>query len=166
MAKSEAWITARTVKIKTVLQTTLVQTIHANLFFGPVKRVVVAETARYAILIFLLLVFCPLANSIAPHATADSSAAGRSDSDAADILLVGNSYTQGNNLVSLLSQVISANDEANTSGLTGGGMRFDQHADRMNTPGDQWNVTLQNTELDWIMLQDQSQVPGFPRTSL
>ncbi len=125
--------------------------------------------APKVITIVVLLLFSPLSLVMVPHLDVDSrsqgSSQGQGEAAAADILLVGNSYTQSNNLVSLLSQVISANEAANTSELSGGGMRFDQHANRMNTTGDQWDTTLQNTDLDWVMLQDQSQVPGFPRTS-
>ena len=127
------------------------------------------DASPKVISIVALLLFSPLALTIIPLADADSRSQGRSqgqgDVAAADILLVGNSYTQSNNLVSLLSQVISANEAANTSELSGGGMRFDQHANRMNTIGDQWDTTLDNNDLDWVMFQDQSQVPGFPRTS-
>ncbi|MBT3772651.1 MAG: hypothetical protein HOF90_07145 [Euryarchaeota archaeon] len=82
---------------------------------------------------------------------------------AAEVLLVGNSYTQANNLETILHQIITPSDSANVSSLSGGGMRLDQHASRMNTPSDQWNTTLSNNDLDWVVFQDQSQVPGFPR---
>lgn len=90
---------------------------------------------------------------------------GSSQNEAAEVLLVGNSYTQANNLRSILSDIISQSNPANTSELSGGGMRLDQHAGRMNTQGDEWDTTLANTDLDWAVFQDQSQVPGFPRTS-
>jgi len=127
------------------------------------------DAAPKVFAIVILLLFSPLTPSIEPSLNADSQIQENSQRQgevaAADILLVGNSYTQSNNLVSLLSQVISVNEVANTSELSGGGMRLDQHADRMNNAGDQWDVTLQNSDLDWVVFQDQSQVPGFPRTS-
>ena len=126
-----------------------------------------AESKVFTIVILLL--FSPLTPYIMPSLNADSTIQRNSqrqgEAAAADILLVGNSYTQSNNLVSLLSQVISVNEADNTSELSGGGMRLDQHADRMNNAGDQWDVTLQNSDLDWVVFQDQSQVPGFQRTS-
>ena len=68
--------------------------------------------APKVITIVVLLLFSPLSMVMVPHLDADSrsqgSSQGQGEAAAADILLVGNSYTQSNNLVSLLSQVISA----------------------------------------------------------
>ncbi|MDP6869296.1 MAG: hypothetical protein QGI21_00790 [Candidatus Poseidoniaceae archaeon] len=83
----------------------------------------------------------------------------------ADILLMGNSYISSNSLESLLGGVMSsASNQANVSSLTSGGMRLSQHASNVASSGHQWNNTLNNGDWDWVVLQDQSQVPGFPRS--
>ena len=48
--------------------------------------------------------------------------------------------------------------------LTSGGMRLSQHASNVASAGHQWNTTLNNGNWDWVVLQDQSQIPGFPRS--
>ena len=82
-----------------------------------------------------------------------------------DILLMGNSYTSANNLGNLVDGVMgAASVQTNVSSLTGGGLRLSQHANNVASSGHQWNTTLKGTAWDWVVLQDQSQVPGFPRT--
>ena len=51
------------------------------------------------------------------------------------------------------------------------GSRFDrrrqklyQHADNAESNGNQWHTTLTNNQFDYVILQDQSQVPSFPTT--
>ena len=82
-----------------------------------------------------------------------------------DVLMLGNSYTSQN---SLSSRVQSLFDEAGTSAsvsdLTGGGMKLYQHADNAESNGNQWHTTLTNNQFDYVILQDQSQVPSFPTT--
>ena len=83
-----------------------------------------------------------------------------------DVLMLGNSYTaQGR---SLSSRVQALFDETGTSAsvsdLTGGGMKLYQHADNAESNGNQWHTTLTNNQFDYVILQDQSQVPSFPTT--
>ena len=81
-----------------------------------------------------------------------------------EILLMGNSYVSSNSLHNLLGGVMSeASTPANVSSLNGGGMRLSQHASNVATSGHQWNTTLNNGAWDWVVLQDQSQIPGFVR---
>ena len=77
---------------------------------------------------------------------------------------MGNSYTAGNNLASLSEDVLDETiPNTDASALTGGGMTLADHADNAETPGHQWNTTLRDGERwKWVILQDQSQVPGFP----
>ena len=83
----------------------------------------------------------------------------------ADILLMGNSYVASNSLHNLVDGVMSAaSTPANLSTLNGGGMLLSQHASNVASSGHQWNTTLNNGVWDWVVLQDQSQVPGLPRT--
>jgi len=82
-----------------------------------------------------------------------------------DVLMLGNSYTSQN---SLSSRVQALFDESGTSAsvsdLTGGGMKLYQHADNAESNGNQWHTTLTNNQFDYVILQDQSQVPSFPTT--
>ncbi|MBT4069764.1 MAG: hypothetical protein HOE79_00805, partial [Euryarchaeota archaeon] len=82
-----------------------------------------------------------------------------------DILMMGNSYTSANSLDSLVDGVMNAaSNPANVTSLTGGGMRLSQHSSNVGTAGHQWNTTLNNGAWNWVVLQDQSQIPGFPRS--
>jgi len=82
-----------------------------------------------------------------------------------DVLMLGNSYTAQN---SLSARVQSLFDEAGTSAsvsdLTGGGMKLYEHADNAESNGNQWNTALTTNQYEFVILQDQSQVPSFPTT--
>ena len=80
------------------------------------------------------------------------------------VLMLGNSYTSSNGLDGLLQDLLRAEAEGNVSALTGGGMTLANHATKVNTSGDAWNTTLMGSTWDLLVLQDQSQVPGFPRS--
>ena len=77
-------------------------------------------------------------------------------------LMYGNSYTSFNSLHTLLENVGVQNADA----ITGGGKKLSAHWDEVNTSGHVSNTTLRTTfDWDYVVLQDQSQVPGFPRTN-
>ena len=87
-------------------------------------------------------------------------------SNSMEVLMIGNSYTQGNNLESLTESLLTnyfAN--SNVDRLAAGGLNLDDHANRVQTSGHQWNTTLNNGNYDWVVLQDQSQIPSFPSNS-
>lgn len=82
-----------------------------------------------------------------------------------NVLMYGNSYTGSNNLESLVDSVLVADGyNASVTALTGGGMKLPDHWQNMNTSGHQWNTTLRSSAWDYVVLQDQSQVPSFPTT--
>jgi len=82
-----------------------------------------------------------------------------------EILFMGNSYVASNSLKNLVDGVMNAASQpANVSALTSGGMRLSQHWNNVASAGHQWNTTLNNGNWDYVILQDQSQVPGFPRS--
>jgi len=86
----------------------------------------------------------------------------------ANILMLGNSYIYTNNVDELLHDMLNVTGQHNnTDSLTGGGMRLSQHWDNVNSSGNSWNTTLRenNEEWNYVILQDQSQIPGFYRTS-
>jgi len=82
-----------------------------------------------------------------------------------DVLMLGNSYTSQNSLSSRVQALFDASgNSANVSDLTGGGMKLYQHADNAESSGNQWNTALTTSQYEFVILQDQSQVPSFPTT--
>ena len=83
------------------------------------------------------------------------------------LVFVGNSYTQYNNLPvqvqSTLEDHMRGWSDSSVSTLVGGGLTLANHANMMNNGGGNWSQTL-SREQDWFILQDQSQIPGFPET--
>ncbi|MAR47220.1 MAG: hypothetical protein CMA41_05390 [Euryarchaeota archaeon] len=82
-----------------------------------------------------------------------------------DVLTFGNSYTSANGLSSMLEELLrSANSPSNTSDFTGGGSTIANHWDDVNTSGSAQNLSLASGVWDTVVVQDQSQIPGFLRT--
>lgn len=86
------------------------------------------------------------------------------------VLFIGNSYTSVNQLHVLVSDLlVEAGYGGHTEAVAPGGYRLDQHADDADgTNGDtrlrQLLVTGEEAAWDAVILQQQSQVPGFPHT--
>ncbi|MBW2263579.1 MAG: DUF4886 domain-containing protein, partial [Deltaproteobacteria bacterium] len=88
------------------------------------------------------------------------------------VLFIGNSYTAVNTLHVIVSDLlVEAGHEGYTLDVTPGGYRLDQHADDADgSSGDtrlrDLLVTGEEAALGWdvVVLQQQSQVAGFPRT--
>ena len=81
------------------------------------------------------------------------------------VLMYGNSYTSQNSLHDLVEDQLDDNGFNGTAQAnTGGGLRLDQHWSNLNTSGHQWNTSLRGGSWDYVVLQDQSQVPSFPVT--
>ncbi len=81
-----------------------------------------------------------------------------------DVLLMGNSYTYANSLDEIVEgQLDTITTDAVASSLAAGGLTLSDHATRVQTSGHTWNTTL-NDGRTWeaVVLQDQSQIPGFP----
>jgi uncharacterized membrane protein len=97
--------------------------------------------------------------------SSSSNTTNNSTSPSLNVLMYGNSYTGSNNLGSLVDSVLVADGyNASVTALTGGGLRLPAHWQNMNTSGHQWNTTLRSSSWDYVVLQDQSQVPSFPTT--
>ncbi len=81
------------------------------------------------------------------------------------LLMYGNSYTGANGLASLVDGIL---DQSGYNGTVdanvGGGMKLPQHWQNLATPSNQWNTSLRSNQWDYVILQDQSQVPSFPTT--
>ncbi|MGY8754936.1 MAG: hypothetical protein ACKVIR_04530, partial [Candidatus Poseidoniales archaeon] len=115
--------------------------------------------------IIALFCFSPMQEPLSSHLQADDEVLEASPVSL-EILMMGNSYVASNSLHTLIDGVINAaSTSANVSSLNGGGMKLSQHASNVASSGHQWNTTLNNGAWDWVVLQDQSQVPGFPRTN-
>ena len=83
-----------------------------------------------------------------------------------DVLMFGNSYTSANGLSSMLEELLrSAHSPSNTSDFTSGGWTIAGHWDDVNTSGSAQNLSLATGVWDTVVLQDQSQIPGFIRTN-
>ena len=90
-----------------------------------------------------------------------------SSSNPANVLMYGNSYIYTNNVDTILQDILTATGTHNsTVSKVGGGMTLKNHWDKINTTSDTWNTTLTDVVHDWdyVVLQDQSQIPGFYRT--
>ena len=115
----------------------------------------------------MILIFLMIASNHSPS-TLDSpigDASSPSKTSALDVLMLGNSYTSQNDLASKLDSILSDGGEnAEVSALTGGGLKLYEHEGRAKESGNQWNVSL-NEPNDFVILQDQSQVPSFPTNS-
>lgn len=85
-------------------------------------------------------------------------------------LFLGNSYTQFNELhnrvADLLRDTVPALATTEASALTQGGLRLPDHVDRAMGADARWVDALNGAPGRWatVVLQDQSQVPGFPET--
>ena len=77
-----------------------------------------------------------------------------------NLLMYGNSYTGYNNLASLMESM----GVLNADSITPGGKMLSGHWDDINTSLHISNTTLRNPNIDWdyVVLQDQSQVPSLP----
>ena len=83
-----------------------------------------------------------------------------------DVLTFGNSYTSANSLSSMLEELLrSANSPSNASDFTTGGWTIADHWDDVNTSGSSQNLSLASGVWDTVIVQDQSQIPGFYRTN-
>ena len=77
--------------------------------------------------------------------------------------MYGNSYTAANSLHTLMESLGIQNADA----VTAGGKKLSAHWSEVNTSGHSSNTTLRNSNINWdyVVLQDQSQIPGFYRTN-
>ena len=93
----------------------------------------------------------------------------------ARVLMLGNSYTSHNDLHTLVAEALEGTvpgwTEVYAQPLTQGGTTLSEHADRTDgsngdTPWRDALVTGPDAgSWDWVVLQDQSQIPGFPTTN-
>ena len=92
-----------------------------------------------------------------------------SSAHATDVLFVGNSYVLSNDLPAAVSAVFeSAGQLASTGRLAAGGLRLPEHLARASDPASPWyeKLVTEGSQREWVVLQDQSQIPGFPQTQV
>ena len=86
------------------------------------------------------------------------------------VAMLGNSYTQFNDLQLRVAEVVASTVPAlgAMEGLryTAGGLRLPNHVERVESGDERWVDALmaEPGRRRWVVLQDQSQVPGFPQT--
>ena len=81
-------------------------------------------------------------------------------------LLLGNSYTSYNNLSGateqLFEELIGDASSFKTASLTQGGFQWVQHESALSNSSSQHSNRFYGDDWDWVLLQEQSQIPGFP----
>lgn len=88
----------------------------------------------------------------------------------ARVVMLGNSYTQFNDLQLRVAEVLSSTvpglGAAEGLRYTAGGLRLPNHVERVQGGDERWQdaLTGEPGRWRWIVLQDQSQVPGFPES--
>lgn len=80
------------------------------------------------------------------------------------MLFLGNSYTFFNDLDLVVGTIFAdAGTTVATARLAEGGYTFVDHLGQLQTPGSAWEAAFAQPQ-DWVLLQEQSQIPGFPET--
>ncbi len=116
---------------------------------------------RISTAIIIVMMLLPVHSPTSSITSLETSGVGPKDISL-DILMVGNSYTASNSLAVRLDAILTDSGEnAQVTTLTSGGLKLSEHAERAGSPGHSWNTTLQQ-QYDYVILQDQSQVPGLP----
>lgn len=78
------------------------------------------------------------------------------------MLFLGNSYTFQGELDQVVAALFAdAGDTVEAARLANPGWRFVDHLDAIETPGTDHAVAFAEPH-DWVFLQEQSQIPGFP----
>ncbi|MEY3212273.1 MAG: hypothetical protein RIT28_2754 [Pseudomonadota bacterium] len=78
------------------------------------------------------------------------------------MLFLGNSYTFMGNLDEVtLALFLAGGGEPTSERLAQPGMRFSEHVAEIERDGSAWQLAFQSPQ-DWVFLQEQSQIPGFP----
>ncbi len=85
-----------------------------------------------------------------------------------ELLFLGNSYTFQNELDVVTADVLTAgvHPEATATRLAEGGYTWSLHRDQCETADSAWDEALVDPghPWGWVILQEQSQIPGFPHT--
>ena len=113
------------------------------------------------------VIFSLLTISITPSDLEEAPNASESVSNDSplDLLFIGNSYTSNNQLnIKVENLLNAAGFNPDTQSLTSGGKTLSWHGEQTESEGSDWYGALR-TPHDFVILQDQSQIPGFPTGS-
>jgi hypothetical protein len=79
------------------------------------------------------------------------------------VLFIGNSYTGANDLPQLVNNICnSSGDSLDISAFSPGGQRLEEHA----TEGSPARLEIERGQFDFVILQEQSQIPSFPENQV
>lgn len=82
-----------------------------------------------------------------------------------DLVFVGNSYTARHGVDQMTAELFAADGDAvSTVRLTEGGFTWAQHVDRVEAGDAKW-ARLRDEPHAWVVLQEQSEIPGFPQVN-
>ena len=116
-------------------------------------------------LILVLVFLTSLASPSLLSTDAAKAESRQSDQSTLDIVMLGNSYTSNNQLHVRVNNLLDAAGlDPDVQALTSGGKTLAWHGEQADTEGTSWYDTLRESH-DYVVLQDQSQVPGFPTSS-
>lgn len=86
------------------------------------------------------------------------------------LLLVGNSYTSYNNLAAMTQTLLEQQEQGwepiATASLAQGGYRWSQHEAALADSTSPHHGIFYGDTWSWVLLQEQSQIPGFPEGQL
>jgi hypothetical protein len=115
----------------------------------------------------LILVLVFLTSLASPSLLSEDAAKAESSHEQStlDIVMLGNSYTSNNQLHVRVNNLLDAAGlNPDVQALTSGGKTLAWHGEQADTESTSWYDTLRESH-DYVVLQDQSQVPGFPTSS-
>ena len=102
-------------------------------------------------------------NSSSGTNSTGNSSNGTNTTASLSVLMYGNSYTSANALHTLVEDVVdSAGINGSLDANTGGGMDLADHQQNIGSTAHQWNTSLRGSDWDYVVLQDQSQIPSLP----
>jgi hypothetical protein len=79
------------------------------------------------------------------------------------VLFIGNSYTGANDLPQLVYNIcISTGDSLSVSAFSPGGQRLEEHV----APGSPARLEIESGQYDFVVLQEQSQIPSLPENQV
>ena len=118
-----------------------------------------------ALAMIVILIFLSISTSPSMLIDIPKHSETASNDSTLDLVFLGNSYTSNNQLhVRVNNLLAAAGFDPEVQAFTSGGKTLAWHGEQAETEGSEWYDALR-TPHDFILLQDQSQVPGFPTTT-
>ena len=118
-----------------------------------------------ALAMIVILIFLSISTSPSMLIDTPKHSETASNDSTLDLVFLGNSYTSNNQLHVRVNNLLdAAGFDPEVQAFTSGGKTLAWHGEQAETEGSEWYDALR-TPHDFILLQDQSQVPGFPTTT-